>query len=194
MGRQNIEDDARFIECKKRLEPLMGLVAEERAEAQRRIEDAKRRVDNEMLAVVRYAIEVGLSRYAIGKLTGKTRHGDIVALVERAMAGDVYVPLTAVKPGSIEPETTEPEAPVAYPDGWEFGAVDGDPNDGAVVVFSNPAGELFRCRVEDGLRRYYDELDGHLLAGDESFDRVPYEVDVWLYWLLYGEAPIGYMP
>ena len=190
MARQNIEDDARFIECKRRLEPLVNLVAEERAEAQRRIEDAKRRVDNEMLAVVRYALEVGLSRYAIGRLTGKTRHADIVALVERAMAGDVYVPLTAVKPGMVEPEPeATPDMPA--PDGWEFSDVAGDPGGpGASVTLSSPDGELFRMTVDDSdVRQYYDESDGHRLDARESLDRIPHGVDAYVKWLVYG--PLG---
>lgn len=194
MARPRVDDNPVYVEVKARFEPLKNKVANARIMADAMVENAKREVEQEMLALVRYGIENGLSRNAIGRITGKTSNADQVKLVERAMASGFTVPLGFMQQATDEPETTEPEAPVAYPDGWEFGGVDGDPNDGAVVVFSNPAGELFRCRVEDGLRRYYDEADGHLLAGDESFDRVPYEVDVWLYWLLYGEAPIGYMP
>ena len=194
MARMNWNDDPVYAEAAKRLEPLKDEVAKARKNAEQMVADAKARVERETLDVVRWALENGLTQYAIGKLTGKTRAEHQRELIERAM-GHTYMPLLVrEQPTADDPEDVEPEVPVAYPDGWEFGAVDGDPNDGAVVIFSNAAGELFRCRVEDGLRRYYDELDGHPLVGDESFDRVPYEVDVWLYWLLYGEAPIGYMP
>lgn len=186
MARPRVDDNPVYVEVKARFEPLKNKVANARIMADAMVENAKREVEQEMLALVKYGIENGLSRNAIGRITGKTSNADQIALVERAMGSGFAMPLSMVQQ-AVEPEPdATPDMPA--PDGWEFSDVAGDPGGpGASVTLSSPDGELFRMTVDDSdVRQYYDESDGHRLDAQESLERIPDDVDVYVKWLVYG--------
>lgn len=185
MARPRVDDNPVYVEVKTRFEPLKNKVANARIMADAMVENAKREVEQEMLALVKYGIENGLSRNAIGRITGKTSNADQIALVERAMGSGFAMPLSVVQQ-AVEPDDAAPDMPA--PDGWEFSDVAGDPGGpGASVTLSSPDGELFRMTVDDSdVRQYYDESDGHRLDAQESLERIPDDVDVYVKWLVYG--------
>jgi len=88
MARPSVVDNPVFVECANRLAPLDEIMVEAKKVAAATIEAAKLRVKNERLAVVRFAIENGLSQYAVGKLTGVTTSADQKALIAEAMGTD----------------------------------------------------------------------------------------------------------
>lgn len=186
MGRPPIEDNPLFLEVKAMYEPLKSKVANARVMAEAMVANAKAEVDREMLAVVKYGIENGLSRSAIGRITGRTSNADQIALVERALA-EGYVPIVAAS--GLKPVQPEPEAPAMQaPTGWQFGAVVGEVGPGAEVALWNDAGDVYTMRVsDDDFRRYYRE-DGSKLSGDEIDDLLGWQVDYYVSWLLYPDT------
>ena len=85
MARPNIENDPRFIMAKAALAPLKSRVDNAKREAEEMVRNARIETEQEMLNIVKSALESGLSRYAVGRLTGKTSNKDQIKLVERAM-------------------------------------------------------------------------------------------------------------
>jgi hypothetical protein len=86
MGRPNIRENPLFIEGQKRYEPIKSIVDDAKVEADLLVKRARRKVEDETLALVASLKKRGLSNYGIGLITGVTRHDLLTALIARAAA------------------------------------------------------------------------------------------------------------
>ncbi len=171
MARPSLDSDPQYAEYKARLEPLKGIVEKAKEDAARDVERAKQRVEAEMLAIIREAIEANYSQYAVGKLTGKTRSEDQKRLIERAMGAD-WVP------------NAGRDAPGVFDvGGWLFGPAGaaGTNEHGTHTPFVAPDGTRYtvaygddnKCHwyFADGTRLTYDQCDALLTFEVEEFAR-----------------------
>jgi len=84
MGRPSLESNEVYMTCLRRMEPLKNVVEEAKKQAELDVIRAQKRVEDEMLEILRWGIDRNLSQYAIGKLTGKTRAEDQRRLMDMA--------------------------------------------------------------------------------------------------------------
>lgn len=160
MGRPGLDSNEVYAECVKRMEPLKSMVEQARHEAEVLIKVAKDRVDAETLAVVRYGLQNGLSKYAVGRLTGKTRAADRDALVARAMGAD-WVPEVVRDVETITIDGFEVErAPDAEGYTW--------------VTAPNGVRYAFGQTIE-GHTRWY--VDGVELDAKQQYDTMTYALE-----------------
>lgn len=81
---KNWTKDPAYVEMVRQLAPLKNRVANARFEAKQIVENAKAEVDAEMLRIIKWGLEHGLTQYAIGKAVGQTNAERQRLLVERA--------------------------------------------------------------------------------------------------------------
>lgn len=88
MGRARIEDDALYQRTREALEPLTNRVRQARADAEAAVRVAKEKVRADRNAIIAQAYQEGLSKYAIGKLTGCTSKPSQDKLFEEVFGTD----------------------------------------------------------------------------------------------------------
>jgi hypothetical protein len=170
MGRPNIHENPLFIEGKARFEPIKSIVEDAKREADLLVKMARRKVEDETLALVASLKKRGLSNYGIGLITGVTRNDLLKDLIARAeaYAGDTLAPLAD---GIVDVG------------GWLFGPAGaaGVTEAGHHTSFVAPDGTRYtvaygednKCHwyFADGTRLTYDQCDALLTFEVEEFAR-----------------------
>lgn len=84
MGRPKLTENAAYAEMVSRLQNRERILEAAKAECEIIMRRAERETEEELLAALWRGLQSGLSQYALGKATGKTRAEHQRALVERA--------------------------------------------------------------------------------------------------------------
>jgi len=161
MGRPNIRENPLFIEGQKRYEPIRSIVDDAKVEADLLVKRARRKVEDETLALVSYLKKRGLSNYGIGLITGVTRHDLLLALIARA---DVY--------------SGEDFAPVAAGTETCLGWVWGPQVVGGWTPYVSPEGERYMVGFNANLNVEWHKPDGSIMSHDER-NELPLEVEMF---------------
>lgn len=84
MGRPRITDDPVFIEGKRRMDEVSKIMPKAQEEAELIMRRAYLAIEEDLLIRVRWALDNGLSRYAIGQLSKGLTRLDLDELIARA--------------------------------------------------------------------------------------------------------------
>jgi len=171
MARPPLDASPLYARLEARAKPLKNAVEQAKADAARDVQRAKDRVEAETLAIVKEAIDGGLSAYAVGKLTGKTSAKDRAALIERAMGTD----WVAQSGGYTAPDTEVFQ-------GWTWGPQ----VVGGWTPFVSPEGDRYEVGFNAGLFVEWHKPDGSVMSHDER-NELPLDVEMFAHEKVAGD-------